>query len=183
LRKKIGNRNAGPRLAMKKAMGKKRAGRPSLPVPNPDGGAVHHIIVTVNDLARSRSFYAALMPRLGYPDFHDLGNFAGWSPSGGRFVSATSGGGSFWIKQADPRYAGETFSKDRIGLCEIAFSAESDAQVDALARDIEGLSGRILHPPREYAELCPGYYAVFFADPDGIKLEFAHLRSLETQRK
>src|ERR1700683_2133688 len=122
------------------------------PVPNPHNGAVHHIIVTVGDLARSRPFYAALMPRLGYPDFHDLGNFAGWSPSGGRFVSATVGGGSFWLKQADPGYAGETFSKDRVGLCEIAFNAESDAQVDALARDIESLGGRILHPPREYAE-------------------------------
>ena len=80
---------------MKKAKPKKRAGRPSRPVPNPDNGAVHHIIVTVNDLARSRSFYAALMPRLGYPDFHDLGNFAGWSPSGGRFVSATAVAAAF----------------------------------------------------------------------------------------
>jgi RNA polymerase sigma-70 factor (ECF subfamily) len=105
---------------MKKATPKKRAVRPSRPVSNPDNGAVHHIIVTVNNLARSKSFYAALMPRLGYPDFHDLGNFAGWSPSGGRFVSATVGGGSFWLKQADPGYAGETFSKDRVGLCWLA---------------------------------------------------------------
>jgi catechol 2,3-dioxygenase-like lactoylglutathione lyase family enzyme len=89
---------------------------------------------------------------------------------GGRFSSSTVGGGSFWLKQADPRYTGETFSKDRVGLCEVAFM-----QIDALARDIEGFGGRILHPPREYAEFCPGYYAVFFADPDGIKLEFAHL--------
>jgi glyoxylase I family protein len=158
---------------MKKAKPNKRAVRLSQPVIN--NGAVHHIIVTVNDLTRSRPFYAALMPRLGYPDLHDLGDFLGWSPRGGRFSSSTVGGGSFWLKQADPRYAGETFSKDRVGLCEVAFNAESRAQVNALARDIEGFGGRVLHPPRDYEEFCPGYYAVFFADPDGIKLEFAYL--------
>jgi hypothetical protein len=32
---------------------------------------------------------------------------------------------------------------------------------------------RVLDPPAEY-RYCPGYYAVFFADPDGIKLEYCH---------
>jgi catechol 2,3-dioxygenase-like lactoylglutathione lyase family enzyme len=151
----------------------------SLPVDErPRSGAVHHVIVTVNDLTRSGKFYAALMPRLGYPDFHDLGNFLGWSPSAGRFSPAAAGGGSFWLKQADPRYAGESFSKDRVGLCEISFNAESRAHVDALARDVESFGGRILHPPREYTEYSPGYYALFFTDPDGIKLEFSYLPAL-----
>jgi glyoxylase I family protein len=57
----------------------------------------------------------------------------------------------------------------------VAFSAESRAQVDALARDIESFGGCVLHPPREYPEYTQGYYAVFLTDPDGIKLEFAHL--------
>ncbi len=118
------------------------------------------------------------MPRLGYPEVHDLGGFLGWSPSGGRFSPALAGGGSFWLKQADPRYAQESFSKDRVGLCEIAFNAESRAQVDALARDVESFGGRILHPPREYTEYSPGYYALFFADPDGVKLEFSYLPAI-----
>lgn len=33
---------------------------------------------------------------------------------------------------------------------------------------------RILDPPREY-DYTPGYYAVFFTDPDGIKLEVVHV--------
>jgi len=32
----------------------------------------------------------------------------------------------------------------------------------------------ILDAPAEYPEYAPGYYAVFFADPDGLKLEFVH---------
>ncbi|MGA2410101.1 MAG: VOC family protein [Candidatus Binataceae bacterium] len=144
-------------------------------VENPKTAGIHHLILTVNDLARSKAFYTALMPRLGYPTFHDLGGFMGWSTAGGRFAPSSKGGGSFWLKQADSRHAGKTFSKDRVGLCEVAFSAGSRAQVDALARDIESFGGRILHPAREYPEYIQGYYALFFTDPDGIKLEFAHL--------
>jgi catechol 2,3-dioxygenase-like lactoylglutathione lyase family enzyme len=124
-------------------------------------GALNHVILTVNDLARSKPFYAALMPRLGFPNAHAFGPFLGWSSSGG----------SFWLKLADPRYAGELFSKDRVGLCEVAFNAENHAQVDSLARDIESFGGSILDPPKEYPEYVEGYYAVFFTDPDGIKLE------------
>jgi len=135
--------------------------------PPPKAGAIHHVFVTVNDLARSRPFYEQLMPRLGYPGL--------WEFPGGTSVGWLSAGGSFWIKQADARFARDTFCKDRVGLCEVAFRADSREQVDALARDVVGFGGTILDPPREYPEYVPGYYAVFFADPDGIKLELVYL--------
>jgi hypothetical protein len=47
--------------------------------------------------------------------------------------------------------------------------------VDSPARDLESLGGRILDTPREYPQYVKGYYAVFFADPDCIKLELVHL--------
>ena len=134
----------------------------------PTVGGVHHVFLSVGDLARSRTFYRALMPRLGYPGITDY-------DAVGAPVGFWGSGGSFWIKQADPKHARDPFSKDRIGLCEVAFRAESRAQVDALARDVVSLGGRILDPPREYPEYMPGYYAVFFADPDGIKLELVHV--------
>ena len=141
-------------------------GWPPTVTPIASTGSVHHVFITVNDLARSRVFYAELMPRLGYPGTWEYdGVSAGW----------LSAGGSFWIKQADPQHAGATFSKDRVGLCEVAFRAESRQQVDALARDVERFGGTILHPPRDYPEYVPGYYAVFFADPDGIKLELVYI--------
>lgn len=133
------------------------------PVPNVSG--VHHVILTVNDLARSRSFYAALMPRLGYAALGEYGGGVG-------FLGA---GGSFWIKEAAPEHRGATFSKDRVGLCEVAFRAEDRSHVDALAGEIPGFGGTILDAPREYPEYVPGYYAVFFADPDGIKLEAMYI--------
>ncbi len=133
-------------------------------------GAVHHVFLTVNDLARSRAFYAALMPRLGYPRAFDYGAVLGWG----------SDVNSFWLKAATPDHTGATFSKDRVGLAEVAFRAESRAQIDALAADVEKMGGTILDAPREYPEYMPEYYAVFFADPDGIKLELVHIPSATT---
>src|SRR5271156_4016150 len=95
----------------------------------PGAGGIHHVILTVTNLARSRPFYAALMPRLGYPTI--------WNIADGLSTGWLSPGGSFWIKQADSRYTDDKFSKDRVGLCEVAFRAENREQVDALARDVE----------------------------------------------
>jgi len=134
----------------------------------PAVSGIHHVFITVSDVARARRFYSQLMPRLGYPGLWD---YAG----DGKSIGFLGAGGSFWIKQADPRFAGDSFHKDRVGLCEIAFRAANRGQVDALARDVPGWGGRILDPPREYPEYVAGYYAVFFADPDGIKLELVHI--------
>jgi predicted lactoylglutathione lyase len=60
-----------------------------------------------------------------------------------------------------------------VGLCEIAFAADSRAQIDKLAREIPANGGKVTDAPREY-DYIPGYYAVFFADPDGLKLELVH---------
>lgn len=131
-------------------------------------GRVHHLFVNVRDLARSREFYGWLMPQLGYPGAWDYG---GQGTSAG-FLSPA---GSFWLKQQDARFAADTFHKDRVGLCEIAFAAASRAEVDALAAVLAARGVTILDPPREYPEYVPGYYAVFFADPDGLKLEYVHI--------
>lgn len=131
-------------------------------------GRVHHVFVNVRDLARSKRFYGWLMPQLGYAGCWDYGGQ-------GTSVGFLSPVGSFWIKQQDSRFSADGFHKDRVGLCEIAFSAPSREAVDALARALESEGVAILDPPREYPEYVPGYYAVFFADPDGLKLEYVHI--------
>jgi catechol 2,3-dioxygenase-like lactoylglutathione lyase family enzyme len=144
-------------------------GCPPTAPPAPTVNGVHHVFLTVNDLARSRAFYAALMPRLGYP--------AMWEYEGGESIGFLGSGGSFWIKRAAPEYANDVFAKDRVGLCEVAFRAESRAHVDAIARDLPAWGATILDQPREYPHYVPGYYAVFFADPNGIKLEVVFIPS------
>lgn len=126
---------------------------------------IDHTILTVNNYEQASRFYGWLMPKIGYTGGeYDEGMTKGWMGKGH----------SFWIKKADARFATDTFNKDRIGLCEIAFKGESRADIDALAQDIVANGGTILDPPKEY-DYAPGYYAVFFADPDGIKLEVVHI--------
>ena len=36
------------------------------------------------------------------------------------------------------------------------------------------VDGTILDTPAEYPQYGAGYYAVFFADPNGLKLEYVH---------
>jgi catechol 2,3-dioxygenase-like lactoylglutathione lyase family enzyme len=125
--------------------------------------AIHHVILCVKELARARAAYGWLLPAMGFTERHDFGDFTGWSSAHGRV----------WIRPEDPQFAHDRFSKDRVGLCELAFGAPSRAAVDALAESIVAHGFTILHAPAEYP-YSPGYYALFFADPDGIKLEYAH---------
>jgi catechol 2,3-dioxygenase-like lactoylglutathione lyase family enzyme len=47
------------------------------------------------------------------------------------------------------------------------------AEVDAFYRFLQQIGARVLDPPATY-DYTPGYYAVFFADPDGLKLEVVY---------
>lgn len=140
----------------------------ALPLLHPMFATIHHIIINVNDFDRSKQFYEWLMPQLGYTaQTHTYEKSLGWF---------SYSGGTFWIQQAADQFKGEQFNKGRVGLCEVAFAAESVAQVDALAKELESHGAKIIEPPKEYPYV-PGYYAVFFTDPDGMKLEFAYVPS------
>ncbi|HZP46728.1 MAG TPA: VOC family protein [Candidatus Binataceae bacterium] len=127
---------------------------------------IDHVMINCLDYASAIRFYAWLLPEIGYPESMAL---AQPGPTTGWYGAA----GSVWVSQAADLQS-PPFSKERVGLREIAFRAESRAQIDRLAAAIASHGGRILDPPREY-DYVPGYYAVFFTDPDGIKLELMHL--------
>ena len=56
----------------------------------------------------------------------------------------------------------------------VAFEASSREVVDERHSWLMERGGEIESPPKEYAYI-PGYYAFFFYDPDGIKLEIVHV--------
>ena len=57
-----------------------------------------------------------------------------------------------------------------VGLHHLCVLAPSREAVDERARWLSERGAEIESPPQEY-DYSPGYYAVFFFDPDGIKLE------------
>ena len=60
-----------------------------------------------------------------------------------------------------------------VGLHHVAFIAGSREEVDERAEWLRARAADIESDPREY-DYMPGYYAVFFYDPDGIKLEIVY---------
>ena len=60
------------------------------------------------------------------------------------------------------------------GLHHVAWHAQSRADVDRLHALLVEIGATVLDAPADYPQYGDGYYAVFFADPDGLKLEFVY---------
>lgn len=60
-----------------------------------------------------------------------------------------------------------------VGIHHLCFDVPSREVVDERARWLCDRGAEIESGPREYG-YTPGYYAVFFRDPDGVKLELLH---------
>ena len=67
------------------------------------------------------------------------------------------------------------FDRYRVGVHHIAFEAASRDVVDERLVWVRDQGLEIENAPKEY-DYGPGYYAGFFYDPDGIKLEIVHTR-------
>jgi glyoxylase I family protein len=65
------------------------------------------------------------------------------------------------------------YERYAVGLHHLAFAADSRAIVDERAAWLREQGATIESGPQEY-QYTPGYYAVFFYDPDAIKLEIVH---------
>jgi catechol 2,3-dioxygenase-like lactoylglutathione lyase family enzyme len=127
---------------------------------------VQHIDLVVSSIERSLPFYRELLAPLGY---HRISEVEG---ERGETIWYLSGPGvAIGLREAQSGAAHDRYS---VGVHHIAFEAWSRAMVDERARWLTGEGAEIESGPDEYA-YQPGYYAVFFYDPDGIKLEIVHI--------
>lgn len=115
-----------------------------------------HIDLRVSDLSAARPFYEALLPALG---FTRDAKVPGWL----QYESGTSEAAEFF---------GVIEAPDHIANANrIAFWADSIADVDRLAKIVRLAGAREIEGP---AYEAPEYYAVFFEDPCGNRLEICH---------
>ena len=70
-----------------------------------------------------------------------------------------------------------THDRYAVGLHHLAFEAFSRSVVDERADWLRANGAEIESEPQDYT-YSPGYYAVFFFDPDGMKLEIVHVPAL-----
>jgi glyoxylase I family protein len=127
-------------------------------------GSIHHLDLTVRDPWASRGFYASVLGFLGYrlAADHERGlDFDLARPEG--FCSI-----GLMKAQGDP-HPHDRYSP---GLHHVAWTAESREDVNALHALLIEIGAEILDAPADYPRYGDPYYAVFFADPDGLKLEF-----------
>jgi catechol 2,3-dioxygenase-like lactoylglutathione lyase family enzyme len=129
--------------------------------------SVHHVDLVVSSVERSLPFYRELLGPLGW---HRVSEVEG------------ERGETIWYLEGPPCSVGlreaQTPTTDvdryRVGLHHLAFEASSRGVVDERG-DWCVANGVLLEsPPQEYT-YSPGYYAVFFYDPDGLKLEIVHI--------
>jgi catechol 2,3-dioxygenase-like lactoylglutathione lyase family enzyme len=130
---------------------------------------IHHVDLVVSSIERSLPFYRDLLGPLGW---HRVGEVEG---ERGETIWYLSGPDtSVGLREAQ---AEGGFDRYRIGLHHLAFEAASRAVVDERTDWVRAQGAEIESEPQEYAYM-PGYYAVFFYDPDGIKLEIVHVPGL-----
>jgi glyoxylase I family protein len=131
---------------------------------------VHHVDLVVSSIERSLPFYTELLGPLGYTR---VGEVEG--ERGETIWYLTGPGTAIGLREAQSESG--PYDRYRVGLHHIAFEADSRAEVDRLTHWLETQYVEIESEPQEYTYL-PGYYAVFFYDPDGIKLEIVYVPGL-----
>ena len=119
-----------------------------------------HIDLRVKNLARAHEFYAKLLPALG---FSSERSDQEW--------------GTFYAPGRNRTEAFFGFTENRHHQpngTRIAFWADDRAEVDRIAALVREIGGQTLEGPELCVEYTPGYYAFFFEDPDGNKLEICY---------
>ena len=131
---------------------------------------IDHLDLVVTSLERSLVFYRELLAPLGYVTAKEIEGERGERVV---YIGRRGGMGSVSLREAQSDAHDVPYDRYGIGLHHLAFAAPSREVVDERAAWLRSRGATIESGPEEYG-YTPGYYAVFFYDPDGIKLELVH---------
>ena len=83
---------------------------------------------------------------------------------------------SLWIMKTPEKYKDRIFHRKATGLNHLAFRVNSKEEVDKFHKEyLQAKNIPVLYGgPKEYSEYEPGYYSVYFEDPDRVKLEVVY---------
>lgn len=131
---------------------------------------VHHVEFSVLDYQNSIEFYDRMFGWLGYKSFWtlDIGYRSTYYMARFPFFHSYIG--------IQPARTGEKLNhkEHSTGIHHIALWARSRKEVDTFYQEFLVNGGiTVTDSPTEYPVYAPGYYAVFFLDPTGIRWELA----------
>ena len=130
-----------------------------------------HVDLVCRDVERSLAFYAAVFGPLGLQEPAPFDGERGETIHYLRFPSV--GSGSLGLRQASEEQEFELYAP---GFHHLALAVETRADVDAVHANVLVAGGTVLHAPRLWPQYHAEYYATFFLDPDGFRLEVAASR-------
>ncbi|MBT2218653.1 VOC family protein [Virgibacillus dakarensis] len=124
-------------------------------------GLLHHIEIYVSDLARSIEFWGWLLEELGYIPFQSWESGRSWKLGSTYLV----------FVQVEERFLDIPYHRCRVGLNHLAFHASSRQHVDELTIKLKNKEIDILYQNAHPFAGGDDHYAVYFEDPDRIKVE------------
>jgi glyoxylase I family protein len=122
---------------------------------------VDHIFITVRDLTGAEAYYDQVMTILGFRKHRT-------EIEGEPHVSYYNRHFAYWLRPARERTA--VHNPYAAGVHHFCFRVTNEADVDRAAAELQA-AGISASTPRFYPEYGRDYYATFFADPDGVRLE------------
>jgi catechol 2,3-dioxygenase-like lactoylglutathione lyase family enzyme len=129
---------------------------------------VHHVDLVVSDIDRALRFYRGVFGPLGWHGVHEIPG------ERGETIHYVHGPGStIGLRQAPDGTVTLPVDRYRVGMHHMCLEAPTEEQLYAAAERIVALGGTISEGPRHFPEYREGYHAIFFFDPDGIKLELS----------
>ena len=121
-----------------------------------------HLGINVPDLVAAKRYYDALMPLVGFEPFVDAADEFAYKP-----VENKPGTYLYFYPAVQP---GE-YSSERTGLQHLAFIVRRRSLVDNVHDHVTRIGGAVIHDPQHFPQYPGHYYATFWYDPFGLKLE------------
>ncbi|MDQ0862042.1 VOC family protein [Bacillus sp. V2I10] len=124
-------------------------------------GLIHHIEIYVSDLKSSIEFWGWFLEELGYSPFQEWDCGQSWKIEDTYLV----------FVQTEERFMDVSYHRCRVGLNHLAFHSSSRQHVDEMAIKLKAKGIHILYTDKHPFAGGDEHYAVYFEDPDRIKVE------------
>ncbi|RFB14822.1 hypothetical protein DZB84_15435 [Bacillus sp. HNG] len=124
-------------------------------------GLLHHIEIYVSDIKRTVDFLGWFLEALGYNPFQDWESGRSWKMDDTYIV----------FVQTEDRFLDIPYHRCRVGLNHLAFHASSRQHVDEVTSKLKERGINILYSKKHPFAGGDDHYAVYFEDPDRIKVE------------
>lgn len=124
-------------------------------------GLLHHVEIYVSDLKRTINFWGWFLEELGYSSFQEWESGRSWKLDDTYLV----------FVQTEERFLDVPYHRSRVGLNHLAFHADSRQHVDDITEKLKSKGISILYTKKHPFAGGNDYYAVYFEDPDRIKVE------------